>query len=248
VAGTVAEAGKEVAGFAPGDEVFGSAWGGFAEYARAPAVEIAHKPPTVSFEAAAALPIAGLTALQGLCDHGQIKAGQTVLINGAAGGIGTFAVQLARAFETHVTGVCSTPNVALVRAIGADEVVDYTQHDFTRAGRQYDLILDNVGNHTLEEYERCLKPEGICVLIATSMTRKAQLEGYQPAEGRRLVTMLAKITTGELTRLAKFVESGQVAPVIDRTYPLSQAAQAMAYLETRHARGKLILTLAEASP
>jgi len=261
MAGIVVAVGKAVTGFEPGDEVFGRAIGSFAEYACSRERSIVHKPSNVSFEAAAAVPIAGLTALQALRDYGQIQAGQRVLINGASGGVGTFAVQLARAFDTHITGVCSTGNVALVRSIGADEVVDYTQRDFTEAVQQYDLILDTVGNHSVEDYERCLKPEGICVLVGTTEELRAQMkartgmdfmalmaEGYKPPEGApKIVPMLTRPTKEELMTLAQLLESGKVVPVIGKTYRLDQTADAMAYMGTKHARGKLVITMVENS-
>ena len=259
VAGVVVAVGKDVIHVEPGDEVFGWAIGSYAEYARAVERNLMHKPSNVSFEVAAAVPVAGLTALQGLRDHGQIKSGQTVLVNGASGGVGTFAVQLAKAFATHVTGVCSTGNVNLVRSIGADEVIDYTQRDFTEASRHYDLILDTVGNHSIEDYERCLKPEGICVLVGATEALIAQMEarsgsdfftlvmeGNKPTEGTpKIVPMLARFTRDDLTILGELLESGKVVPVIDKTYCLEQTAEAMAYLETKRARGKILITIIE---
>jgi NADPH:quinone reductase-like Zn-dependent oxidoreductase len=248
VAGTVVAVGNAVTAFAPGADVFGGAIGGFAEYARAAERTVVPKPSTVSFAAAAAVPVAGVTALQGLRNHGRIAVGQRVAINGASGGVGTLAVQLAKAFGTHVTGVCSTRNVALLRSVGADDVVDYTRRDFTVARRQYDLILDTVGNHSLEAYERCLKPGGTCVLVGRSEALTAQMEGYEPAAGApTIATMLARLTRDDLLTLADLLASGTVAPVIDRTYRLDQTADAMAYLGTRRARGKVIITVVETS-
>jgi NADPH:quinone reductase-like Zn-dependent oxidoreductase len=248
VAGTVVAVGLDVTHFAPRDEVFGWAIGSFAEFARAAERNIAHKPSNTSFEAAAALPVAGLTALQGLRDHGRIAAGQRVLVNGASGGVGTMAVQLARVFGAYVTGVCSTRNVELVRSIGANDVVDYTRRDFTEAIHQYDLILDTVGNHIVEEYERCLKPQGTCVLVASTEELRAQLEGYKPAEGTpQIVTMLTRFARDDLLTLAEYLGSEKVVPVIDKTYGLDQVADAMAYLGTKRARGKLVITVAKTS-
>lgn len=246
VAGTIVAVGKDITSLKVGDEVFGAARGGLAEYATALERNLVYKPSNVSFEDAAAIPIAGLTALQGLRDHGHIQAGQTVLVNGASGGVGTFAVQIAKALDTHVTGVCSTGNLELVRSIGADEVIDYTQRDFTEASQVYDLILETVGNHSVEDYERCLTPEGICVLVGSTDQLRAQMEGYQPADGKpRLVGMRTEFTNDDFRTLAELAESGKVVPVIDRTYPLHQTADAMAHLESKHARGKIVITMGE---
>jgi NADPH:quinone reductase-like Zn-dependent oxidoreductase len=261
MAGIVVTAGEAIVQFKPGDEVFGRANGSFAEYACSRERSIVHKPPNISFESAAAVPIAGLTALQALCDYGQIQAGQRVLVNGASGGVGTLAVQIARSFDTHVTGVCSTGNVELVRSIGANDVVDYTQRDFTEAPHAYDLILDTVGNHSVEEYERCLKPDGICVLVGATDALRAQMkartgmeyislmvEGYRPPDGApRIVPMLTRPRTEDLVTLAQLLESGQVVPAIGKTYPLHQTADAMTLIGTKHARGKLVITMDETS-
>jgi NADPH:quinone reductase-like Zn-dependent oxidoreductase len=259
VAGTVAAVGKAVNEFKLGDEVFGRTNGSFAEYACSRESSIVLKPSNISFEEAAAVPIAGLTALEGLQDYGQIQAGQRVVINGASGGIGTYAVQIAKAFDTHVTGVCSTPNVEVVRSIGADEVIDYTRRDFTEAHHYYDLILDTVGNHSVEDYERCLKSEGLCVLVGATQELRAQMqartgsdfislmvEGYKPPAGiTKIIPMLSRPTKDELIFLAELLESGKVVSVIDKIYPLEQTADAMARIETKRARGKLIISVIE---
>jgi NADPH:quinone reductase-like Zn-dependent oxidoreductase len=235
--------------FQPGDEVFGVCTGSFAEYACASEAKLAWKPANLSFEAAAAVPVAAFTALHGLRDVGQIQPGQKVLINGAAGGVGTFAVQIAKAYGAEVTGVCSTRNLDLVRSIGAEQVIDYTRADFTRNGRRYDLIYDAVGNRTALEQRRALSPRGICVITGfQSMPRLfgnmiwgklLSKEGGQQIVGQGL----APTSKANLLAIKELLEAGKVVPVIDKCYPLSETAEAIRYLETGHARGKVIVTV-----
>jgi NADPH:quinone reductase-like Zn-dependent oxidoreductase len=253
VAGIVEAVGKDVTQFQPGDEVFGARDGAFAEYVGGRERNFVPKPSGITFEQAATVGIAGCTALQALRDHGRLQAGQTVLINGAAGGVGTFAVQIAKAMGAHVTAVCSTRNLELVRSIGADQVIDYTQEDFTRSGQRYDLILDLVGNRSLRHLRRIATPEGSLVLIGGGSTPRSQLFGPLLATFRmlvmkrfvrqRLTFFVAKISKADLGILAEMMETGKITPVIDRTFPLSQTAEAMRYLETGHARGKVVITV-----
>jgi NADPH:quinone reductase-like Zn-dependent oxidoreductase len=251
LAGTVESVGKNVTRFKPGDEVFGVGRGTFAEYAVAPEHALAPKPRNLTFEQAAALAIAGLTALQGLRDKGQIKAGQKVLIYGAGGGVGTFAVQIARAFGAHVTAVTRAANLELVRAIGADEVVDYTTDDFTARGQRYDVLFDVGANRSFEECRRVLAPGGVLVLAGAAGGRglfapiarlvKGQL--LSRFGGERIVPFVARVTHEDLVALKELVESGKVSPVIDRQYSLSEVPGAMGYLGTRTARGKLVVSI-----
>ena len=249
VAGQVEAVGRNVTRFKPGDAVFGSCRGACAEYACAAESALGLKPHDVTFEQAAAVPVAGYTALQGLRDKGRIQPGQQVLINGAAGGVGTFAVQIAKSFGADVTGVCSTRNVGLVRSIGADHVIDYTREDFTRGTQRYDLLFDCAGNRSLTALRRVLQPNGICVLVggphnawrivarvlaALAMSRKA---------GRTFVMFMAKLSKEDLLVLAGLMEAGKVKPVIDRSYPLAEVPDAMRYLEEGHARGKIVITI-----
>jgi NADPH:quinone reductase-like Zn-dependent oxidoreductase len=252
VAGIVETVGKNVTEFKPGDEVFGGIGSGsFAEYACAPERSLALKPGNLSFEAAAAVPVAAYTALQGLRDTGKIHAGQKVLVNGAAGGVGTFAVQIAKAYGTEVTGVCSARNLDMVRSIGADHVVDYTREDFTRTGQKYDLIYDAIGNRSVFAYRRALKPGGICAIAGfTSMPRLFEqmiLGPWVSKVGDRKVdgTGMSKSDKGDLLILKELLETGKVISVIDRCYPLSETAEAIRYLEKGHARGKVIITVAD---
>jgi NADPH:quinone reductase-like Zn-dependent oxidoreductase len=252
LAGIVEAVGRNVTEFKPGDEVFGEIGGGaFAEYACVHQKYLAPKPANVSFAEASATPVVGFTALQGLRDAGQIQAGQKVLINGASGGIGTFAVQLAKAYGTEVTGVCSTRNLEMVRSIGADHVVDYTQEDFTRNGRQYDLIYDTVGNRSVTAYKRALTPKGTCVIAGfTTLPRLFEhmlLGPLRSKSGGKKVGMMgtAKPNKADLLVIKEMLETGQVVPVIDRYYPLAETADAIRYLETLRARGKVIITVAE---
>ena len=256
-AGTVEAVGKNPAAagqFKPGDEVFGGKTGAFAEYVCARADRaVVLKPANLTFEQAASVPIAAITALQGLRDKGHIQPGQKVLINGASGGVGTFAVQIAKSFGADVTGVCSTKNLDLVRSLGADHVIDYTKEDFTKGDQRYDLILDNVANHSLLECRRALKPKGIYVLIGGGGTNDQGLIGplanpikamlLSPFVSQKMDMMLAELNKKDLTILGDLMQSGKVTPVIDRTYPLSQIAEAIRYLEQGHARGKVVITL-----
>jgi NADPH:quinone reductase-like Zn-dependent oxidoreductase len=251
VAGHVEAVGESVTQFRPGDEVFGGRVGAFAEYVCGGENRFVPKPPGLTFEQAAAIPIAGCTALQGLRDRGQLQPGQKVLINGAAGGVGTFAVQIAKALGGDVTGVCSTRNVDLVRSIGADRVVDYTVEDFTRGGQRYELILDLVGNRSLPDLRRALTPKGTLVLSGGGvggrwlgplalMLRAMVLSRFM---GQRMLPFLAKLRRDDLVVLKELIEAGKVTPVIDRAYPLSEAAEAIRHLEAGHARGKVVITV-----
>jgi len=253
LAGQVEAVGRNVTRFKPGDEVFGTGGGAFAEYARASESKIALKPANLTFEQAAAVPVAAVTALQGLRDKGKVQPGQKVLINGASGGVGTFAVQIAKAFGADVTGVCSTRNVEMVRSIGADQVVDYTQQDFTKTGQRYDLILDCVGNQPLLPFRRALNPNGTCVLIGGGGPNDGRWIGplrrvvkallMSPFMSQKFVPLMAEIRRDDLTFLADLMQAGTVTPVIDRTYPLSQVPAAIRYLEKGHARGKVVITM-----
>jgi len=251
-AGTVEAVGKNVRRFKPGDQVFGAKLGAFAQYVAVPEQRaMVVKPDNVAFEQAAAVPIAAITALQALRDKGKIHAGQKVLINGASGGVGTFAVQIAKSYGAEVTGVCSTRNIELVRSIGADQVIDYTREDFTAGAQRYDLILDNVGTHSLLEYRRVLTPTGVYVMVGS--TDPGNWFGWLagPVEGlilsqfvsQKLTMMLADLNSEDLATLATLMQSGKLTPVIDRLYPLSEAAEALRYLEAGHARGKVVLTV-----
>jgi NADPH:quinone reductase-like Zn-dependent oxidoreductase len=253
-AGTVEAVGKQVTTLKPGDEVFGGRNGALAEYitVRAQAA-VVKKPTALSFEQAASVPIAAVTALQALRDAGKVRAGQKVLINGASGGVGTFAVQLAKSFGAEVTGVCSTRNVELVRSLGADEVIDYTREDFTQAGRRYDLVVDNVGNHSLFANRRALSPSGRYILIGGgglaenrwigSVTRPVRALLLSRFVSQDMRGMLADLNQPDLALLGDLIAAGKIRPVIDRRYPLREAPQAMRYLEAGHARGKVILTV-----
>jgi len=250
VAGRVEAVGKDVTQFKPGDEVFGTCNGSFAEYACAREDRLALKPANVSFEEAAAIPVAATTALQGLRNKGQIQPGQKVLVNGASGGVGTFAVQIAKSYGTEVTGVCSTRNLDLVRKIGADHVVDYTQEDFTKNEQQrYDLIFDAVGNRSVSDYKRALKPGGTCAVAGfSSMPRMFEHTALGPLRsktGNKKVggMGMAKINQNDLVFLKQLVETQKVRPVIDRRYPLSETADAIRYLEAGHAQGKVVISV-----
>ena len=251
IAGRIEAAGSNVKQFRPGDEVFGDisacGKGGFAEYVAVPENALALKPATLSFEEAAAIPMAAVTALQGLRDQGKIQAGQKVLINGASGGVGTFAVQIAIAFGAEVTAVCSTRNLDLVRTLGADRVIDYTQEDFTRNGQTYDLILAANGYHPLSAYKRALTPQGIYVMAGGKPGQmfQAMLLGSWMSEngGKKLGGFTAKANQKDLVVLKELVEAGKVVPVIDKRYSLSEAAEALRYLGAGHARGKVVITV-----
>jgi NADPH:quinone reductase-like Zn-dependent oxidoreductase len=253
-AGTVEAVGKNVTKFKPGDEVFGGRDGAFADYvcvreARA----VASKPANITFEQAAAVPIAGITALQALRDKGQLQAGQKVLINGASGGVGTFAVQIAKSYGADVTGVCSTRNLDLVRSLGADQVIDYTKEDFTKTGQLYDLIIDNVGNRSLSECRRVLTPKGILVLVGGGGANEQGLIGpmakpikamlLSPFVSQKIGMILAQLNHDDLALLADLMQSGKVKPVIDRTYKLSEVPEAIKYVEQGHARGKVVVSV-----
>ncbi|MBI4790380.1 MAG: NAD(P)-dependent alcohol dehydrogenase [Chloroflexi bacterium] len=246
--GRVEAVGRNVTQFKPGDDVFGRrAPNGFAEYVCVTENPIALKPANITFEQAAAVPVAAVTALQSLRDSAHIQAGQKVLINGASGGVGTFTVQIAKAFGAHVTGVCRTQNVDLVRSLGADRAIDYTRQDFSRGGEQYDVIVDNVGNHPISDYTRALTPNGICVIVGyTSMGLLFQnlilARLISRIGSRKIGTMLARITRQDLIVLKKLMETGKVVPVVDRCYSLGEVPEAYRYLETRHARGKIVVT------
>jgi NADPH:quinone reductase-like Zn-dependent oxidoreductase len=251
VAGHVETVGKKVTRFQPGDEVFGMCKGALAEYVSVSEDKLAPKPANLTLEQAAAVPISGVTALRALRDHGKVQPGQTVLINGASGGVGTFAVQIAKSLGAEVTGVCSTRKVDLVRSIGADHVIDYTQEDFTQSGQRYDVILDNVANHSLSDCRRALTPKG--TLIPNNGTAGGRWTGtlgrtvkalvMSPFLRQRLRPFISKEKNGDLVVLKELIEAGKVIPVIDRTYPLSEAPDAIRHLEEGHARGKVVITV-----
>jgi NADPH:quinone reductase-like Zn-dependent oxidoreductase len=251
VAGRVEAVGKDVATFQPGDEVFGTCDGAFAEYACARTDKVALKPATLTFEQAAAVPISACTALQGLRDKGQIQPGQTVLIIGAAGGVGTFAVQLANMFAAEVTGVCSTTKVDLVRSIGADHVVDYTREDFTDGRQRYDLILDTAGRRSLSHLRRALATRGRLIIVGGEggdrwlggFDRGFRGLALSPLIPQQVRPLSSTQRQEDLQFLKGAIEAGAVTPVIDRTYPLSETASAIAYVAEGHARGKVILTI-----
>jgi NADPH:quinone reductase-like Zn-dependent oxidoreductase len=249
IAGRVEAIGKNVTEFKPGDEVFGAIGaGGFAEYACTREKNLALKPANVSFEEAAAAPVVGLTAIQGFRHAGGVRAGQKVLVNGAAGGIGTFAVQYAKSCGAEVTGVCSTRNVDLVRSIGADHVIDYTREDFTRTTEKYDLIYCAIGNRTAFAYRRALKPGGVCVIAGfTSMFLlfEGMLLGPLASRGDKKVTRMGISNTNkeDMLLIKELLETRKVVPFIDRRYPLHETAEAVRYVETLHARGKVIINI-----
>lgn len=248
VAGEVEAVGENVTGFRPHDAVFGSCQGAFAEYTCGEAGKFAPKPANLTFEQGAAVPIAGVTALQALA--GRVQSGQRALINGAAGGVGTFAVQIAKAFGATVTGVCSGRNLDFVRSIGADDAVDYTLVDFTRNGQRYDLLVDAVGNRSLSDLRRSTTPKGTIVLVGAGggkvLGPLLSLPGTLLMSlfmRQRLASVIAKVNREDLEVLKELIEGGKVTPVIDRTYPLNEAADAIRYLEAGHARGKVVLTV-----
>ncbi len=251
LAGLVEAVGKDVKSFQPGDEVFGTGAGAWAEYACASEEKLAPKPANVSFEEAAAVPVAGLTALQALRDKGGVQPGQKVLINGASGGVGTYAVQIAKAFGADVTAVCSTRNVEQARALGADRVVDYTQEDFTKLEERHDLMLDIAGSRSFLAFRRVLTPEATVVLVGGPMTYRGlgplpHLGGTMLKSRGRSQTVkffVAKINTADLVVMKELIEAGKVRSVIDRAYPLSKAAEALSYLGEGHARGKIVITV-----
>jgi NADPH:quinone reductase-like Zn-dependent oxidoreductase len=265
VAGHVEVVGRNVTQFKPGDEVFGaclrdphasgvSVWicqGAFAEYACVPEASLVMKPDDITFEQAAAVPIAAFTALQGLRDKGQLQPGQTVLINGAAGGVGTFAVQIAKSFGAEVTGVCSTRNLDMVRSIGAEHVVDYTQEDFTKRGQRYDLLFDCIGNHSLSACRRVLKPQGRLIMVGDrsgrrmlgSLARVITALVVSPFVGQKLVMFLARPSKEDLIIMHDLMKAGKVTPIIDKRYHLSDVPEALRYLEAGHAQGKIAITV-----
>lgn len=252
LAGQVEAVGNKVKQFQPGDEVFGTGDGAFAEYACARETAVVLKPAALTFETAAAVPIAALTALQGLRDNGQIQPGQKVLIQGASGGVGMFAVQIAKSFGAEVTAVCSTRNVDMARSIGADHVIDYTQEDFTRNGQRYDLILAVNGYRSLPAYRRALSPTGRYVLVGAASSRLLQamfqtmLLGplISRTEGQKMAFMgMAKINQKDLVFVKELIETRRVVPVIDRCYPLSETAEAFRYFGEVHAKGKVVITM-----
>jgi NADPH:quinone reductase-like Zn-dependent oxidoreductase len=252
VAGRVEAVGKDVTQFKVGDEVFGDlsgiGWGAFAEYVCANENVLLLKPTNMSFEQIAALPVAGVTALQGLRDKGQIKSGQKVLINGASGGVGMYAVQIAKALGAEVTGVCATNKMEMVRSLGADHVIDYKQEDVTQSGQQYDLILDAAGYRSFSEYKRILSPRGIYVFAggSTSGLFRTMLMGplMSKSEGQTFVSLMAAPNLTDLRYMKELLENGKVIPVIDRCYPLSEAVAALQYIEERHVQGKVVITVA----
>ena len=245
MAGRVQAVGNKVTRFKPGDEVYSACSHTLAEYACAAEDKIAMKPANLSFEQAAAVPTAAITALQGLRDAGKLRSGQKVLINGASGGVGTFAVQIAKAFGAQVTGVCSTRNVDLVRSIGADHVIDYTQEGFTQSGQRYDLILDNVANHSFSDLRRALTPQGIIIPNSGHGGMGYVFKAFllSPFMRQQGSMFLAKPNSEDLVVLKELIESGKITPVIDRTYPLSDYTEAFRYLDQGHAQGKVVITV-----
>ncbi len=247
VAGRVEAVGKNVTRFRPGDEVFGDlsahGWGGFAEYVCTSEEALAPKPSNVSFEEAAAVPLAAVAALQALRDCGGARAGQRVLVNGASGGVGTFAVQIAKALDAEVTGVCSAGNLDLVRSLGADHVVDYTRVDVTRSGREYDLVLDAAAYRSISDYRRVLREGGTYVLVGGTtgaFLRVALLGSWSGSKAMKVHA--SRPNAADLVTLTNLIEEGRVRPVIDRRYPLSGVPEAIRYLESRRARGKVVVT------
>jgi NADPH:quinone reductase-like Zn-dependent oxidoreductase len=255
-AGTVEAVGQGVTGLQPGDEVFGGRAGAFAEYVCARARSVVLKPERLTFEEAAAVPVAGLTALQGLRDKGKLQPGQKVLVNGASGGVGTFAVQVAKALGAEVTAVCSTRNVDLVRSLGADRVVDYTCEDFTRTEQRYDLMFDNAGSRSWSECKRVLDPHATVVLVGGPMGGRLfgplghviRMRLAALGSGRKVVFFVAKFNKADLETVRELLESGQVTPVIDRRYDLSETADALRYVGEGHARGKVVITVPGSRP
>jgi NADPH:quinone reductase-like Zn-dependent oxidoreductase len=249
-AGVVVAVGSEVTRFQPGDEVFGIANGSFAEFAAARESKLAHKPSNLTFEQAAAVPISGMTALRALTDVGRVETGQTVLIIGASGGVGSYAVQIAKAFGAEVTGVCSTGKLDLVRSIGADHVIDYSQDDFADGERRYDLILDTGGDSTLSRLRRALTPRGTLVIVGgegggrvTGMGRQLRALALSPLVGQRLTTLGPREHYTVLERLTELIEGDRVMPSIERTYPLDEMPNAMRHLQAGRARGKIVIAV-----
>jgi NADPH:quinone reductase-like Zn-dependent oxidoreductase len=251
VAGRVEVVGKDVTHFQPGDEVFGTCDGAFAEHATAQPDKIAPKPANLTFEQAATVPTSGSAALQALRDVGKVQPRQKVLIIGAAGGVGSFAVQIAKAFGAHVTGVCSTTKVDLVRSIGADDVIDYTRDDFAEMGQRYDLILDIAGARSVSHLRRALAPRGTLVIVGGEgggrwfggIDRQLRASILSPFVSQKLGTFIAKAKGEDLVVLKELIEAGKVTPVIGKTYPLSEVPEAIRYLEEGHAQGKVVITV-----
>jgi NADPH:quinone reductase-like Zn-dependent oxidoreductase len=249
IAGRVEAVGRNVKQFQPGDEVFGARrnMGGFAEYCCVPEDTLAPKPAHISFEAAAAVPVAAITALQGLRDKGRIQPGRQVLIDGASGGVGTFAIQIAKSFGAEVTAVCSTPKLDIARSIGADHVIDYTREDFTNSGLRYDLILAANAYHSIFDYKRALNQNGIYVVAGGGMGQMLQALTLGPFLSRigskKMCFVGAKLNQKDLDFLKGLLEAGKIVPVIDRRYPLSEVPQALRYLEEGHAQGKVVITI-----
>src|SRR6267154_2718046 len=250
IAGRVEAVGRDVKQFQPGDDVFGVtgfAGGGFAEYVCAPEAKLARKPANLSFEDAAAVPIAAITALQALRDKGKLQPGQKVLLDGTSGGVGTFAVQIARSLGAEVTAVCSTRNVDKARSLGADRVIDYTQEDFKQSGQRYDLIVGVNAHHSIFDYLRALRPDGTYVAVGGGLPQIFQTMLLAPFLSRignkKACFFVAKINHKDLVFLKELIEAGKLVPVIDRRYPLSEAADAIRYLEKGHAQGKIVLTV-----
>jgi len=252
VSGRVEAVGSSVKQFRPGDEVFGSGRGAFAEYVCTSESELATKPSNVTWEQAASAPVAGFTALQSLRDKGQVQPGHKVLINGAAGGVGTFAVQIAKYLGAHVTGVCSTRNVDMVRSIGADRVIDYTQQSFTKSEERYDVFLDCIGNHSLSACRHVLNPRGIYIMIGgpkgpwiDPLPRFLKLLVLSRFVSQKLTFFMANPNQRDLTVLGEMMEAGKVKPVIDKRYRLSEVPEALRYLGKGHARGKVVIAVEE---
>jgi NADPH:quinone reductase-like Zn-dependent oxidoreductase len=251
VAGVVEAVGKNVTRFQRGDEVFGIGKGSYAEYVCASEDKLAHKPANLTFEQAAVVAISGLTALQGLRDHGRVESEQKVLVIGASGGVGTFAVQIAKAFGAHVTGVCSTTKVDLVRSIGANHVIDYTREDFAEGEQRYDLILDIGGNSSLARLRRALAPRGTLVIVGGETDERwlggtdRQLRALMlsPFVGQKLGTFVSSENHEDMLVLKELIEAGKVTPIVDRIYPLSEVPEAIRYLEEGHTRGKVVITV-----
>jgi 2-desacetyl-2-hydroxyethyl bacteriochlorophyllide A dehydrogenase len=251
IAGRVEEVGGNVKQFQPGDEVFGdlsgSGFGAFAEYVCVPQDAVVPKPPNATFEEAAAVPVAAAAALHALRDKGRIEAGHRALINGASGGVGTFAVQIAKAFGAEVTGVCSTRNLDLVRSIGADEVVDYTQEDFTRSGRHYDLIVDAAAFRSVTDYLPALSPRGTYVMVGGSVARMFQAMALGPwvsmSGDKQVTSLISEPDKDDLILVKELLEAGTIKPVIDRRYGLSEVPEAIRYVEKGHARGKVVISM-----
>jgi NADPH:quinone reductase-like Zn-dependent oxidoreductase len=251
VAGVAEAVGKNVTRFEPGDEVFGIGKSTYAEYASALEAKLAPRPANLTFEQAAVLAISGLTALQGLRDHGRLESGQKVLVIGASGGVGTYAVQIVKAFGAHVTGVCSASKVDMVQSIGADQVIDYTRDDFADGEQRYDLVLDTGGNASLARLRSALTPEGTLVIVGGEgggrwlggTDRQLRALMLSPFVGQKLGAFVSKENYEDMTVLKELIESGNVTPVIDRTYPLAEVPEAIRYLEEGHARGKVVITI-----